>query len=159
MTLYGEFIDAEDNRPEGYSGLFRGKVYDSDNRRNNEVEIDQSELSNHLHTQWQQRLPMTSKYSYQFRDEGDQTVIDFFLENKMPNPPDFHFEMGNNEQYVMKFRYLPQDGMKTTPVVNKTIKSIGKKKKRNGGKQKSKKNKEGRKGKSKKGGRKNNLSA
>jgi len=111
VVLYGEFTPTEDNRPEGYSGLFIGRVYDSDNHRNTEVETDPVGLSNHLHTKWHQRLPVTSKYGYQYRDEGDQTVLDFFLERKMPNPPDFQFEMGN-ETYTMKFKYLPQDGGK-----------------------------------------------
>ena len=104
MVLYGEFTP----RPEGFSGLFIGRVYDSDNHRNTEVETDPVGLSNHLHTKWHQRLPVTSKYGYQYRDEGEQTVLDFFLERKMPNPPDFQFEMGN-ETYTMKFKYLPQD--------------------------------------------------
>ena len=150
---YGDFTPQEDNRPEGYSGVFIGKVYDSDNRRNFDVETNENGLSNHLHTTWHRRLPVTSKYGYQHRDFGDETVLDFFLERKMPNPPDFHFEMGN-EQYVMKFKYSPQDGMKTTAVVKKTIK---KKKKKDTTKSKNDKKKPKKSKNNNKGGRRSRI--
>ena len=154
MTLYGE---SEDNQ--GYSGIFIGRVYDSDNRRNTEVETDTVGLSNHLHTKWHQRLPVTSKYGYQYRDEGDETVLDFFLETKMPNPPDFQFQMGT-ETYTMKFKYyLSQDGGKGKEKGKRKEKSKAKsiRKRRKGGKTRRKGRKS--RGAFKKVNKKNNLSA
>ena len=114
VELYGE------TEEQGYSGLFSGKVYYL-NQRNLNAFPETSELSRHLHQNWHEK-PVSSIYRYQHRDIGEETILDFFLERKMPCPPHFQFEF-ENKHYTMRFTYSAPDGKKST---GKTGKKSGK---------------------------------
>ena len=136
-VLYGEFkpeerfINQFSNKevviPAGYSGLFVGSVYDSRNKLIPDADtyfwnLDQSmgklgddsifyELRSHLAKKWHPIESAYSKYSYQSGFGGDEGsgMVDFFLEKKMPCPPDIKFKV-YNKNYTMKFRYSePQE--------------------------------------------------
>lgn len=112
------------NTPEGYSGLFWGRVYDADGNRIKiahdyfwhlgQVDypdddfkywgIIDSRIAEHCDTYI---LPYCGKrHHYQSGFGGDESdgLVDFWTEKPIPEMPDMPFEISGN-QYVMKWEY------------------------------------------------------
>lgn len=110
--LYGE-LDSN-----GYCGIFRGKVYDSNgnlisNADKYFTEIENSDKVNevvdlypHLEKYWCKKFINTSKYGFQAGFGGDEGsgLIDFCFEKPVKCPPSMKF-IFHGKKYKMKFNF------------------------------------------------------
>jgi len=107
------------NTSEGYSGLFWGSVYDSNNNPILEPQEHFYELDNCGYKHWDTICEEISKHClkyiepycgthshYQCGFGGDESdgLIDFWTEKPIPEMPDMLFEI-DGDKYVMKWHY------------------------------------------------------
>lgn len=109
--LYGELNN------DGYCGIFRGKIYDSDGKilkesdiidldTDNKYKFEDVDLYPHLYKNWHKKIPVTSKYGFQAGIGGDEGtgLIDFYLGKPIKCPPDMKFMLYGKE-YIIKFYF------------------------------------------------------
>ncbi len=132
-TILGEVVTF--NTPAGYGGLFWGSVYDSDgnaisNAQDYFLELGKAHNRYHDYEYWDVIVDFIDehclkyvnpycgdKHHYQSGFGGDEAdgVIDFWVEEQLPEMPKMPFEIAG-KSYIMKWYYSTGDPRDDTSV-------------------------------------------
>lgn len=134
MKLYGKYIAANDLRPAGYTGLFRGTVVDDFGNKVGEHSaadyflklqdpaekpLQEGDLNfdtwdiiyeqmNNFVRKYMPQMSSTYRYQYGFGGDESDGIIDFFCEHQIGELPDMHFSV-YGKYYKIVWNYIEDE--------------------------------------------------